>query len=182
MCSAQSENKSNLMVRRTLLRSAAFCFALGPASGGLAGKVLAEEGDKKMTGLSNEELAKKVTFDVKDRQFMVTGDLTRSLYDESCTFTDEIDTYTLDKWIDGTSKLFRNDYSKMELDGPVAVTESEVKFRFKEQLMFNIPLLLPKVPLTGELTLKRGSNGLFTRYKEKWDQPVWQVLLSAKLF
>eukprot|EP00961_Rhodomonas_salina_P103035 1385511-Rhodomonas_salina.1 len=28
----------------------------------------------------------------------VTGDLTRALYDESCTFTDEIDTYTLDKW------------------------------------------------------------------------------------
>ena len=22
----------------------------------------------------------------------------RSIYDESCTFTDEIDTYTLDKW------------------------------------------------------------------------------------
>jgi len=50
-------------------------------------------------------------------QFMVTGDLTRGLYDEGCTFTDEIDTYSLDKWIQGTQKLFKNDYSHMDLDG-----------------------------------------------------------------
>ena len=30
--------------------------------------------------------------------------------------------------------------------------------------MFNIPLLKPKVPLTGKLVLKRGANGLFTSY------------------
>jgi hypothetical protein len=48
---------------------------------------------------------------------MVTGDLTRGLYDEGCTFTDEIDTYSLDKWIQGTQKLFKNDYSHMDLDG-----------------------------------------------------------------
>ena len=50
------------------------------------------------------------------------------------------------------------------------------------QLMFNIPILKPKVPLTGSLVLKRGKDGLFTSYKESWDQSVSQVLLSAKLF
>ena len=48
--------------------------------------------------------------------------------------------------------------------------------------MFNIPILKPKVPLTGKLVLTRGGNGLFTSYKETWDQGVAQVLLSAKLF
>jgi hypothetical protein len=50
----------------------------------------------------------------------------------------------------------------MELDGPITVTEKEASFRFKEQLMFNIPLLRPKVPLTGRLVLTRGKDGLFT--------------------
>jgi hypothetical protein len=32
---------------------------------------------------------------------------------QECMFTDEIDTYTLDKWIKGTALLFKNDYSKV---------------------------------------------------------------------
>ncbi len=32
---------------------------------------------------------------------------------QNCMFTDEIDTYTLDKWIKGTALLFKNDYSKV---------------------------------------------------------------------
>ena len=60
-----------------------------------------------------QELREKLEYDIKENQFMVTGTLTRSLYDESCTFTDEIDTYTLDKWIQGTGLLFKNDYSKV---------------------------------------------------------------------
>lgn len=63
-----------------------------------------------------------------------SGTLTRSLYAESCTFTDEIDTYTLDKWIQGTGLLFKNDYSKMELDGQISITDEEATFRFKEQV------------------------------------------------
>eukprot|EP00960_Hanusia_phi_P070023 767219-Hanusia_phi.AAC.1 len=70
----------------------------------------ASEG-KKLVGISDEQFKKMLHDDVVNNQFMVTGALTRSLYDEKCTFTDEIDTYTLDKWMDGTAKLFKNDYS-----------------------------------------------------------------------
>ena len=45
----------------------------------------------------------------------------------------------------GTALLFKNDYSKMEFDGPISVSSSEVSLRWKEQLMFNIPVLKPKV-------------------------------------
>ena len=61
----------------------------------------------------SQELRGKLEYDIKENQFMVTGTLTRSLYAESCEFTDEIDTYTLDKWIQGTGLLFKNDYSKV---------------------------------------------------------------------
>lgn len=152
----------------------------GLAGGGAARAAVALE--PKSGKLGAAELAKIVTADVVDRQFLATADFTRSLYDESATFTDEIDTYTLDKWIQGTGLLFKNDYSKMELASPISITKDEASFAFKEQLMFNIPILKPKVPLTGKLVLTRGGNGLFTSYKESWDQGVAQVLLSAKLF
>ena len=38
------------------------------------------------------------------RRFLATANFDRTLYDESCTFQDEIDTYELDKFIKGTSK------------------------------------------------------------------------------
>jgi hypothetical protein len=75
-----------------------------------------------------------------------------------------------------------NAYPPHTRTGPVTITDKEATFRFKEQLMFNIPILKPKVPLTGKLLLTRGENGLFTSYKESWDQSVPRVLLSAKLF
>ena len=180
-----SASKSGVAIgRREVLAGAAGGFL---AFGGLgigAERASAEvgTGEAKVTGISDEELRAAVEKDVTEKQFMVTGVLTRGLYDESCTFKDGIDTYSLDKWIEGTGLLFKNDYSKMELDGPITVTSKEVSFRWKEQLMFNIPVLLPKVPLTGSLVLVRGEDGLFTSYLEQWDLPVWKVLLSAKLF
>jgi len=165
---------------QTTLVNAGFTLA------GFASKVGAEQTarseDKKLIDISDEEFKSKLREDVVKNQFMVTGALTRSLYDEKCTFTDEIDTYTLEKWMDGTAKLFQNDYSKMELDGDIQVNKDGATFKFKEQLMFNIPILKPKVPLTGKLILTRGSDGLITSYREVWDQPVWKVLTSASFF
>uniref|UniRef100_A0A7S0LVG1 Plastid lipid-associated protein/fibrillin conserved domain-containing protein n=1 Tax=Cryptomonas curvata TaxID=233186 RepID=A0A7S0LVG1_9CRYP len=134
---------------------------------------------EKLFRLSNDKLKAMVESDIRDRQFLVTGQLTRSIYDESCTFTDEIDTYTLDKWIQGTQLLFSNAYSHVDLDGPITVSDAAVELRFKERLMFNLPILQPKVPLSGKLTLKRGGDGLIVSYREEWDSPVWKVLLSA---
>ena len=96
----------------------------------------------------------------------------------------------------GTSALFVGEKSRVKLDGPVVATADEVRFRFDEVrcstrgathrgeltqprasdgswmarrraqvLCFRIPLQ-PKVPLTGELILKRGDDGLITSYKE----------------
>eukprot|EP00520_Triparma_pacifica_P004752 CAMPEP_0118659110 /NCGR_PEP_ID=MMETSP0785-20121206/14929_1 /TAXON_ID=91992 /ORGANISM="Bolidomonas pacifica, Strain CCMP 1866" /LENGTH=273 /DNA_ID=CAMNT_0006552177 /DNA_START=441 /DNA_END=1262 /DNA_ORIENTATION=+ len=139
-----------------------------------------EVDDGKRTGLSNSELRDIVTSDIVNNQFLTNGKLTRSIYDEKATFTDEIDTYTLDKWIVGTGRLFNGDNSDVELVGDVMVDEGKVEFRFDEVLEFNIPLH-PKVKLTGRVVLSRDkSTGLINSYREFWDQPVNEVLKSAK--
>eukprot|EP00429_Kryptoperidinium_foliaceum_P010072 CAMPEP_0176003094 /NCGR_PEP_ID=MMETSP0120_2-20121206/992_1 /TAXON_ID=160619 /ORGANISM="Kryptoperidinium foliaceum, Strain CCMP 1326" /LENGTH=203 /DNA_ID=CAMNT_0017335717 /DNA_START=1 /DNA_END=612 /DNA_ORIENTATION=- len=144
--------------------------------------VSAAEGKK--TGISNDELGKIIEKDVAENQFMVRADLTRSIYDESATFTDEIDTYQLDQWIKGTKRLFVADKSHVDMvPGSLQVSNEEASFLFTEYLTFNIPVLKPKVDLSGKVILKRDpSTGLITSYQEKWDQDVNTVLKSAKLF
>lgn len=51
----------------------------------------------KLVNLDNAEIANIVRRDLVDGQFLTNGRLTRAIYDEGATFTDEIDTYTLDK-------------------------------------------------------------------------------------
>ena len=136
----------------------------------------------KRTNLSDDELKDIVRADVVQRQFLTNGKLTRSIYDESATFTDEIDTYTMDKWIVGTQRLFVGDKSHVNLVGDIDVNKERIEFRFDEDLMFNLPIVKPVVSLTGKVVLQRSpETGLITSYQEFWDQDVTTVLKSAKL-
>jgi hypothetical protein len=106
-----------------------------------------------------------VRADVAERKFLATGELTRAVYSESCTFVDEIDTYTLDKWIAGTGRLFDGAASSVSLVGDaVASSPTQLSFRFDETLQFNIPFK-PRSHLTGTVTLTRDpGDGLITEY------------------
>ena len=115
-----------------------------------------------------------------DRQFLVTGKLTPSIYLPTATFTDEIDTYAMNQWIQGTQKLFVGEQSQVRLVGDVDVTPEKVEFRFDEDLMFRIPFR-PVVALTGKVVLARDpETGLISSYREFWDQDVVSVLKTAK--
>jgi hypothetical protein len=134
----------------------------------------------KQYNLSNDDLKQIILSDIVDKSFLVSADITRSVYDESATFTDEIDVYTMDKWIKGTKSLFIASGSRVSLVGDVDVSPSEVSFRFDEDLMFNIPFK-PVCALTGKVVLTRDEKtGLITSYREYWDQSVNEVLKSAK--
>lgn len=134
----------------------------------------------KLTNLSDNELKQIILSDIVDKSFLVTADITRSVYDESATFTDEIDEYTMDKWIKGTKSLFIPSGSRVSLVGDVDVSQAEVSFRFDEDLMFNIPFK-PVCSLTGNVVLTRDAkSGLITSYREYWDQSVNDVLKTAK--
>lgn len=138
-------------------------------------------GDDKLYNLSNEALAEILTKDVVERQFLCNGDITRQVYDESATFTDEIDTYQLDQWVKGTKRLFVADKSQVTLEpNSMKVSDLEASFRFSEYLMFNIPFK-PTVYLSGKVVFQRDpKTGLITSYQEQWDQSVNSVLKSAK--
>jgi len=118
---------------------------------------------------------------VVERSFLTNGDLTRSIYSESATFTDEIDVYKLEQWMKGTAKLFVGPpSSNINLVGKIEASAAEVTFRFEEDLMFRIPFR-PVVHLTGKVVLKREADtGLISSYQEFWDQDVKTVLKSAK--
>ena len=135
--------------------------------------------DEKFVNLPDEKLKEIVKKDILEKQFLATGQLTRQIYDESSTFTDEIDTYALDKWIQGTQKLFRGEKSTVRLVGDVNVSKEQIYFLFDEDLVFNVPFQ-PKVSLTGKVVLARdASTGLIMSYREFWDQDVLTVLTSA---
>ena len=158
--------------RRTFLSTAAVSATLLPLRG-------ASSSDKQLN-LSNEELRKIIYSDMVDNAFLVSADITRSVYDESAVFTDEIDEYTMDKWIKGTKSLFISSGSRVSLVGDIDVSSKEVTFLFDEELMFNIPFK-PLCSLTGKVVLTRDENtGLITSYREYWDQSVNEVLKSAK--
>jgi hypothetical protein len=133
--------------------------------------------------LTDTQLQEVVTADILQRQFLVTGQLTPSVYDTSATFTDEIDTYSLADWQKGTARLFVAERSAVRLVGDVKVTAQQVEFRFDEDLTFRIPPFYPKVALTGKVLLTRDEGtGYITSYREFWDQDVASVLRTATFF
>jgi hypothetical protein len=154
--------------------------SVASSSAAAAAAAAADVAENKLVNLSDADLKEIVRQDVVDHKFLTNGKLTRTIYDESATFTDEIDTYTMDKWIVGTQKLFVGDKSRVDLVGDIDVTRDRVEFRFDEDLMFNIPFK-PVVTLTGKVVLQRSPDtGLITSYQEFWDQDVASVLKSAK--
>jgi len=137
---------------------------------------------EKLLNIQPVELQKIVAADITERQALITADFTRAIYSEEATFKDEIDTYPIDKYIQGTKALFVADKSHVDLLGEVKADDSLVTFKFKEVLCFNIPVLQPKVSLSGYVELFRGKDGLITSSVEHWDQPVNEVLKTAKFF
>lgn len=138
-----------------------------------------EVGGAKMEKLPATKMAKIVKEDLVDRQFLATAAFTRAIYDESATFTDEIDTYTLPNFVKGTSKLFDAERSSVRLVGEVEADDAQVSFRFDEDLCFNIPFK-PVVSVTGKCVLSRDpQTGLIVKYREYWDKTPFEVILTA---
>lgn len=178
--SASSPNTRREAVQRTLQGAVALPFLLtGGAATGFAGARPALAVEEKQRGLSAERMKEIVRGDLVDRQFLATADFTRSIYDEAAIFTDEIDSYSLPKFVEGTQKLFVKEKSHVDLVGDVEATDSLITFRFDEVLCFNIPFQ-PKVRVSGKVELRRGADGLIESYREFWDQTPLETVLKAR--
>ena len=192
--------------RRQVVLAAASVTSLPrpPAASAAVAAASADLGDK-LLNLPPARIAEIVRADLVERQFLATAAFTREIYDESALFTDEIDTYTLPKFIKGTSALFVADKSfvkvrlpivlerpstvlgsraltslpSAQLVGDVEATAAKVSFRFDEDLCFNIPFQ-PIVTVTGRCELTRDpQTGLITQYREFWDKSPTEVVLTA---
>jgi hypothetical protein len=171
-----SKTKTSPFSRKDFLKSA---FAAVAIASPIFSQSQAARAEEKLT-VSDAQLKDIVKSDLVDRQFLVTGNLTPSIYKKTATFTDEIDTYEMDKWMKGTQKLFVGEKSDVRLVGDVIVSPEKVEFRFDEDLMFRIPFR-PVVALSGKVVLKRDlETGLISSYQEFWDQDVLTVLKTAR--
>ena len=175
-CQAMSVPSPKLSTRRLFLAGAA---AVPIAAHGPPASALGSAADKKRTGLSPTDIAAVVTSDVEERKFMVTADFDRTVYSEKCTFTDETNSFEINKFVSGTEKLFVGSASSLRLTSPVVATADAIDFTFAEELVFNIPLK-PIVSLTGRMHMTRDSDGLIDSYREYWDGGVSGVLKTAR--
>ena len=180
--SSSASSLSSASSRRDFFQSSAAAAATSFAfvGGVLQAPLPARAADSGKLDLTDEQLKEIVKSDLLEKQFLVTGKLTPSIYSPGATFTDEIDTYQMDQWMKGTQKLFVGEKSEVRLVGDVDVSPSKVEFRFDEDLMFRVPFR-PTVHLTGRVELARDADtGYISSYREFWDQDVATVLKSAK--
>eukprot|EP01039_Chlorochromonas_danica_P003621 gene3621-3965_t len=137
-------------------------------------------------GRTDADLVRIVTEDIAERQALVTADISRSIYSDDCVFQDDIGTYSLPNYIQGTKALFIPEESHVDLDGVVQLDRSShpptINFRFHEVLAFRLPAgLHPKAELSGVVKLDLDDDGLIIYSREKWDQSVWKILSSLRL-
>lgn len=138
----------------------------------------------KLKNLSNAALAEIIKMDGRERQFLFTADMTRSVYDESATFKDGSDidgAYPIDAWVRGCRVLFDAKGSRCKILEPtMSVTSNHVKFRFAEVLQFRA-MFRPRVYLTGTVTMRRHpETGLIVHYEEEWDQDLQDLIRGLK--
>jgi|MDTB01.2.fsa_nt_gb hypothetical protein len=173
--------KSGRASLRSMMTKSAVSVACS-LSVGLSG-VFAAPLEEKLVNAQPAELETIVTGDIEERQALITADFTRSIYSEEATFKDEIDTYPIDKYVQGTKALFVPEKSHVDLLGEVKADKDLITFKFQEVLCFNIPVIQPRVSLSGYVELFRDKkDGLITRSVEHWDQPVKDVLKTATFF
>ena len=116
--------------------------------------------------------------DIEKRQALATADFTRDIYDEACTFQDEISIYEINEYVKGTKSLFNAERSHVSLTGSVYADEKSVVIPFEETLAFNLPFY-PKMDVSGRVVLTRGADGLIKSSREFWDKSVPTVVLST---
>lgn len=131
--------------------------------------------DNKSYNLNQDALINIIKDDITIRQALITADFTRTIYNEQCTFQDEIDIYPIDQYVKGTKALFDPKYSHVDLISDVNYNNHKFMYKFSEILAFNIPFK-PKVSLTGRVELTQDNDGLIISSREFWDQPVVDVL------
>jgi hypothetical protein len=176
------------MARRDMLANtlavAAVLFSIPRAAMNTVIRPPAVSSSAKSYNLSNDELADIIKKDIADKQFLVTADMTLSIYDDRATFQDgsSLDgAYEIGAWVRGCNQLIEAKNSCCRLvEGSMVVDSDEAKFRFVEDLEFKFPFR-PTVYLSGQVVLKRHpASGLIVSYQEYWDQDMSMIMKNCR--
>ena len=119
--------------------------------------VLAAPYENKLIITESAELERIVSTDITERQALITADFTRSIYSEEATFKDEIDTYPIDKYIQGTKALFIPEKSHVDLLETLRSIRISLLSNSRKYFVSIFPWQ-PKVSLSGYVELFRDSK------------------------
>lgn len=134
------------------------------------------------------ELTRIVTADFEERKYLVTGDLTPSVYADDAHFEDSNNEFGkgLDSWVRGVKALFVSDRCKLALTGPIETDEVKRTITFtgwRQVDVFRLPGA-PHTPVfTGRTTLTLSpTENLVVDHTEVWDQSPKEIVASLVFF
>ena len=138
--------------------------------------------------VSAAQLKQIVTDDFEQRRYLVTGDLTPSVYADDAHFADSNNDFGngLSSWVRGTKALFVSDHSRLALTGPVVLDEAKRTITFTGWRQFDT-FRLPGAPhtpvFTGTTTLTLDPvENLVIDHTEVWDQSPKEITANLKFF
>ncbi|KAG0605337.1 hypothetical protein M758_9G050200 [Ceratodon purpureus] len=135
--------------------------------------------DEKQTNLSVEQVKEIIENDIRKGQYYVTGNLTPSIYNDNCKFTDPTTVVTgVSKYVAAVKLLFDPELSQQELlsidvTGPRTI---EVNWRLGGYLKF--PWKPHIMPYEGFTRYTLGDDGLIVSHDETWSISLLTALLE----
>ncbi|BBN08435.1 hypothetical protein MPTK1_4g11570 [Marchantia polymorpha subsp. ruderalis] len=160
--------------RETILAGVVTAWA-GSAVSSLAFPAGVGAAEVKQTNLPIEEIKKVIEDDYVSRNYLVTGNMTKSVYKDDCRFHDPTTDVTgLQKYSDALKVLFdpssKSELLRIEVSGPRTV---DVKWRLSGFL--NFPWHPYIKPYTGSSRYTVDEDGLIESYSEEWDISVLEA-------
>jgi hypothetical protein len=137
----------------------------------------------KTVGLSLTEVAQIITQDFEERQYYVTGRLSKRIYADDCFFDapdPDMPVRGLRKYVDAISHLFEHRSSKVDLLSIQELPNRKAviaRWRLEGTLM--LPWRPTVRPYTGVTLYELNSRGLISRHTELWSTDVAVAFLSA---
>ena len=134
------------------------------------------------------ELTRIVTEDFEQRRYLVTGQLTPSVYADDAHFADSNNDFGngLKSWTDGVKALFVSDRCKLALTAPVVADEKARTITFtgwRQVDVFRLPGA-PHTPVfTGKTTLTlEPDENIVVDHTEVWDQAPQDIVKNLVFF
>ena len=133
---------------------------------------------QKQTGLSSTEIANILQNDLASRKYILTGDMTTSIFAQDCRFEDPNNAVDgLDKYRQALSFLFQPDESSIDDVSVVAEGDRSVVATYTARGVLKLPWHPVIQPWTGRIvySLEEGTN-LITSQVDRWNITRWDAI------